>query len=393
MTRPPWEVADVIRRTGSKFPERYRQSLTWAQVKVLAAIVRCRTAALGGHRGQCLRCGYQAISYNSCRNRHCPKCQTHAREKWLRQRQQELLPVGYYHLVFSIPHTLVPLVWQNKKVLFTLLFEATAATLLEVATDPKHLGAEIGFLSILHTWGQTLQPHPHLHCVVPGGGLSPDHQRWIPPSTHYFLPVKVLSRVFRGKFVAGSRRAAESGQRAFHGECLSLTNPRAFAEFLRTLFRQDWVVYAKPPFGGAKHVLQCLARYTHRVAISNHRILAVTDSQVTFQWKDYAHHSWQRTMTLTGEEFLRRFVQHILPKGFPRIRYFGWLANRRRSQLLPRCRLLLAQVPPAISLAPASEPAVRLCPHCQGPMQVVERLTASQILDAESRKVSIHDSS
>jgi len=386
-------VADVIRKTGSKFLERYRQSLTWAQAKVLTAIVRCRTAALGGHRDRCLRCGYQAISYNSCRNRHCPKGQTNAREKWLHQRQQELLPVDYYHLVFSIPHTLVPLVWQNKKVLFTLLFEAAAATLLEVAADPKHLGAEIGFLSILHPWGQTLQPHPHLHCVVPGGGLSPDHQRWIASRVHFFLPVKVLSRVFRGKFVDGLRRAARAGQLTFHGECLPLANPQAFAAFLRTLFQEDWVVYAKPPFGGPEHVLQYLARYTHRVAISNHRLLDVSDSHVTFRWKDYAHHSRPRTMTLTGEEFLRRFVQHVLPKGFPRIRYFGGLANRRRSQLLPRCRLLLAQVPPAIPLAPAGEPAVWLCPHCQGPMHVVERLTALQILDAESRKVSIHDSS
>jgi hypothetical protein len=386
-------VADVIRKTGSKFLERYRQSLTWAQAKVLTAIVRCRTAALGGHRDRCLRCGYQAISYNSCRNRHCPKCQTNAREKWLHQRQRELLPVEYYHLVFSIPHTLVPLVWQNKKVLFTLLFEAAAATLLEVAADPKHLGAEIGFLSILHTWGQTLQPHPHLHCVVPGGGLSPDHQRWIASPAHFFLPVKVLSRVFRGKFVDGLRRVARAGRLTFHGECLPLANPQAFAAFLRTLFQVDWVVYAKPPFGGPEHVLQYLARYTHRVAISNHRLLDVSDSHVTFRWKDYAHHSRQRTLTLTGEEFLRRFVQHVLPKGFPRIRYFGWLANRRRSQLLPRCRLLLAQVPPAIPLAPAGEPAVWLCPHCQGPMHVVERLTALQILDAESRKVSIHDSS
>jgi len=393
VTRPPWEVADVIRRTGSKFLERYRPSLTWAQVKVLAAIVRCRTAALGGHRDRCLRCGYQAISYNSCRNRHCPKCQTQAREKWLHQRQQELLPVGYYHLVFSIPHTLVPLVWQNKKVLFALLFEAAASTLLGVAADPQHLGAEIGFLSILHTWGQTLQPHPHLHCVVPGGGLSPDHQRWIASPTHFFLPVKVLSRVFRGKFVAGLRRAAASGRLAFHGECLPLANPPAFAAFLRTLFREDWVVYAKPPFGGPEHVLQYLARYTHRVAISNHRILAVTDSHVTFRWKDYAHRSQQHTMTLTGEEFLRRFLQHVLPKGFPRIRYFGWLANRRRSQVLPRCRLLLAQMPPATPAAPAEEPAVWLCPYCHGPMRVVERLTALQILDAGSRKVNIHDSS
>jgi predicted Zn-ribbon and HTH transcriptional regulator len=393
VTRPPWEVADVIRRIGSKFFERYRHSLTWAQVKVLKAIVRCRTAALGGHRDRCQRCGYQAISYNSCRNRHCPKCQTNAREKWLRRRQQELLPVGYYHLVFSIPHTLVPMVWQNKKVLFTLLFEAAAATLLEVAADPKHLGAEIGFLSILHTWGQTLQPHPHLHCVVPGGGLSPDHQRWIASRPHFFLPVKVLSRVFRGKFVDGLRRAARAGRLTFHGECLPLASPHAFAAFLRTLFREDWVVYAKPPFGGPEHVLQYLARYTHRVAISNHRILSVTDSHVTFRWKDYAHDSRQRTMTLTGEEFLRRFVQHVLPKGFPRIRYFGWLANRRRSQLLPRCRLLLAQTSLTTAMAPPGEPAAWLCPSCQGPMRVVERLAALQILDAEIRKVSIEDSS
>ena len=393
MTRPPWEVADVIRKTGSKFLERYRQSLTWAQVKVLTAIVRCRTAALGGHRDRCRRCGYQAISYNSCRNRHCPKCQTNAREKWLHQRQQELLPVDYYHLVFSIPHTLLPLVWQNKKVLFTLLFEAAAATLLEVAADPKHLGAEIGFLSILHTWGQTLQPHPHLHCVVPGGGLSPDHQRWIASRVHFFLPVKVLSRVFRGKFVDGLRRAARAGRLTFHGECLPLANPQAFAAFLRTLFQQDWGVYAKPPFGGPEHVLQYLACYTHRVAISNHRLLDVSDSHVTFRWKDYAQGSRQRTMTLTGEEFLRRFVQHVLPKGFPRIRYFGWLANRRRKNLLPLCRVLLTPRPPATPVAPAAEPALWLCPSCHGPMHVVERLTALQILDAEIRKVNIHDSS
>ena len=393
MTRPPWEVTDVVRRAGSKFLERYRQSLTWAQLKVLAAIVRCRTAALGGHRDQCQRCGYQAISYNSCRNRHCPKCQTQAREKWLHQRQQELLPVGYYHLVFSIPHTLVPLVWQNKKVLFTLLFEAAAATLLEVAADPKHLGAEIGFLSLLHTWGQTLQPHPHVHCVVPGGGLSPDHQRWIASRTNFFLPVKVLSRVFRGKFIDGLRRAASNHRLAFHGECLPLANPQAFAAFLRTLFHEDWVVYAKPPFGGPEHLLQYLARYTHRVAISNHRIVDVTNSHVTFQWKDYAHHSRQHTMTLTGEEFLRRFLQHVLPKGFPRIRYVGWLANRRRKNLLPLCRVLLTPRPPATPVAPAAEPAVWLCPSCHGPMHVVERLTALQILDAEIRKVNIHDSS
>jgi Putative transposase len=301
--------------------------------------------------------------------------------------------VGYFHLVFSVPHLLVPLMWQNQKLLFTLLFDATAATLLEVAADPQHLGAQIGFLSILHTWGQTLQPHPHVHCVVPGGGLSPDHGRWISSRSHFFLPVKVLSRVLRGKFVAGLRRAFLRHQLVFHGECLSLANEKGFAAFLRTLFREDWVVYAKPPFGGPEHVLQYLARYTHRVAISNHRILDVSESHVTFRWKDYRHHSRQRTMTLTVEEFLRRFLPHVLPKGFPRIRYFGWLANRRRSERLPRCRVLLAQSVQEAPTAPPGEPAIWLCPYCQGPMRVVERLTALQILDAEIEKVRIHDSS
>jgi hypothetical protein len=234
-------VADVIRRAGSRFIERYRQSLSWAQLKVLRAIERCRTAALGGHRDQCVRCGHQAISYNSCRNRHCPKCQTNAREKWLRARQQELLAVNYYHLVFSVPHALVPLIWQNQKVLFALLFEASAATLLAVAADPKHLGAEIGFLSILHTWGQTLQRHPHIHCVVPGGGLSPDHARWISSPAHFFLPVRVLSRVFRGKFVAGLRRAFRLNQLGFYGECEPLAQEKAFAAFLALSFaRIGW---------------------------------------------------------------------------------------------------------------------------------------------------------
>jgi hypothetical protein len=328
-------VADIIRRAGNRFVEHYRGSLTWAQVKVLRAIERCRTAALGGHRDQCIRCGHQAISCNSCRNRHCPKCQTNAREKWLRAREQELLPVCYFHLVFSVPHLLVPLIWQNRKILFTLLFEASAASLLEVAANPSRLGAEIGFLSILHTWGQTLQRHPHVHCVVPGGGLSADRARWIHSPPHFFLPVRVLSRVFRGKFVAGLRQAFVRNQLVFHGECEPLANKAAFAAFLRTLFREEWVVYSKAPFGGSKHVFQYLARYMHRVAISNHRLLSVDDNHVTFRWKDYAHHSKSRVMTLTLEEFLRRFLQHVLPKGFPRIRYFGWLANRCRGRLLP----------------------------------------------------------
>lgn len=398
MKRPPCEVADVIHKAGTRFIERNRASLTWAQVKVLNAIARCRTAALGGHRDQCARCGYQAISYNSCRNRHCPKCQTNAREKWLRARERELLPVSYFHLVFSVPHALVPLIWQNKKVLFRLLFEASAATLLEIAADPKHLGAETGCLSILHTWGQTLQPHPHIHCVVPGGGLSRDHTHWISSRPQFFLPVKVLSRVFRGKFVAGLKRAFRRKKLSFHGACFPLSNQKAFTAFLRTLFRQDWVVYSKPPFGGPEHVLQYLARYTHRVAISNHRIIDVSDTHVAFRWKDYAHHSKRRTMTLTHEEFLRRFLHHVFPKGFPRIRYFGFLANRRRGELLPVCRTLLCrslpdQEPAAAHPASSSEHAVWRCPRCEGPMHVIERLTAQRICYEESRQVYVVDSS
>lgn len=378
MKRPPWEVADIIRKSGRQFILRFRECLTWPQVKVLTAIERCQTAALGGHRDQCDRCDHQTISYNSCRNRHCPKCQTNARNKWLNARQQELLPVGYYHLVFTLPHALVPLVGQNKKALFRLLFETSAATLLEVAADPRRLGAEIGFLSVLHTWGQTLQPHSHIHCVVPGGGLSPDHKHWIRAPNHFFLPVKVLSRVFRGK-VDGLRRLYRQEKLAFFGPCRSLAEPEAFSAFLRTTFRQDWVVYAKKPFGGPEHVLHYLARYTHRVAISNPRLVDVTDSQVCFRWKDYAHHSKLRMMTLSHDEFLRRFLQHILPRGFPRIRYFGLLANRRRGKLLPLCRSLLAVQPVPIQPKSSNASAPYLCPLCQGPMRTVERLTSDQL--------------
>jgi len=307
-------------------------------------------------------------------------------------RRRELLPVGYFHLVFSVPHALVPLIWQNKRYLFGLLFDASAATLLEVAADPARLGAEIGFLSILHTWGQTLQRHPHIHCVVPGGGLSPDHSRWVRSAPHFFLPVRVLSRVFRGKFVAGLQRAFLSKQLVFLGPCQPLAHEKAFAAFLRTLFREDWVVYAKPPFGGPEHVLQYLARYTHRVAISNHRLLSVDGDHVTFRWKDYAHHSKSRAMTLTLEEFLRRFLQHVLPKGFPRIRYFGWFANRRRRDLLPLCRSLLAVAPPDAAVTPVATAAWQ-CPVCGSPMRVVELLTATQIQQEQGHEVYILDSS
>jgi len=370
---PPWEVADVIRMAGARFFD----SLTRAQHKVVNAIVRCRTAALGGHRDQCVRCGYQTITFHSCRNRHCPKCQVNAREKWLRKRRQELLPVGYYHIVFSVPHRLIPLMWQNKKLLFSLLFQATGSTLLEEASDPKRLGAEIGFLCILHTWGQTLNRHPHIHCVVPGGGLSPDHTRWISSHPRFFLPVKVLSSTFRDKFLEGLKEAYFANKLRLKRVCETLADEEAFAAFVDELSEQDWVVYAKPPFGGAEHVLEYLARYTHRVAISNHRIVSVDESGVTFQWKDYAHNSQVETKTLTCEKFLRRFLWHVLPKGLPRIRYFGWLANRRRGRLLPLCRTLLGQEPDPPAMP--DEPQVGHCPHCHGEMCIIERLTAAQI--------------
>jgi hypothetical protein len=283
--------------------------------------------------------------------------------------------------------------WQNKRQLFSLLFEASAAALLDVAVDPKHLGAQLGFLSILHTWGQTLTPHPHIHCVVPGGGLAPDHARWITSRSSFLLPVKVLSRVFRGKFVAGLRQLFARHQLRFFGERAPLHEERRFALFLRTLYRQDWVVYAKPPFGGPEHVLHYLARYTHRVAISNHRLLSVSASEVRFCWKDYTHGSKQRTMTLTPEEFLRRFVQHVLPRGFPRIRYFGFLANRRRTRMLPLCRVLLNQPPPAVTSSAAQPTTLWTCPRCHGLMHLLERMTAAQLFFAEGKEVYQLDSS
>ncbi len=381
MIRPTLEVADIIRAQGQRFLRRSRSWLTWPQRKVLHAIARCRTAALGGHRDRCLRCGHRATSYNSCRNRHCPKCQTGARNRWLAERSKELLPVRYVHVVFTLPHQLAPLAYQNKRLVYRLLFRASAATLLEVAADPRHLGAEIGFLSVLHTWGQNLQHHPHLHCVIPAGGLSADRTCWIQPRYPFFLPIKVLSRVFRGKFVAGLRRAFRQGKLGFYGDQKALQDPKLFRALLRSLFRQDWIVYAKPPFGGPQYVLHYLARYTHRVAISNHRLVAFQDGQVTFRWKDYAHGNKKRKMTLTADEFLRRFLLHVLPKGFVRIRFFGFLANRRRATLLPLCRQLLPAQPPSSSACPASPqpPPSWSCPVCGGPMVIIERLTAKQI--------------
>lgn len=383
MSRPLFEVADIIRAHGKSFIENNRSWLTWLHLRVLFAIEHCRTAVLGGHLDRCGQCGHTAISFNSCRSRHCPKCRTNARDQWLAARGKELLPVKYVHVVFTIPHELSWLALRNKKAVYDLLFRASAATLLEIAADPKHLGAEIGFLSVLHTWGQNLQHHPHIHCVVPAGGLSPDHQRWVHPRYSFFLPVKVLERVFQGKFVAGLKQAFQQGELEFSGRMEGLAERKAFHAFLRTLFRKDWVVYAKRPFGGPEHVLHYLARYTHRVAISNHRIVNFADGKVTFRWKDYAHKGKKRLMTVTGEEFLRRFLLHTLPRGFVRIRFCGFLANRRRGELLPLCRALLEATPLLPSATPAApSPAPRYswrCPHCGGGMVLVEKLSPQQM--------------
>jgi hypothetical protein len=375
MNRPTLEVADIIRASGNSYWERHRSHLAWQHRKVLDAIARCRTPALGGHRDQCSSCAHQVISYNSCRNRHCPKCQGNARAKWLAARSAELLPVPYFHVVFTLPHELSALVLQNKRLLYDLLFRTSAATLLEVARDPKHLGADIGLLSVLHSWGQNLQHHPHIHCIIPAGGLAEDRSGWVAASPRFFLPVRVLSRVFRGKFAAGLNQLADQNKLQFHGSLIDLAQPHCFRRFLHQLFRQEWVVYAKPPFGGAEHVLNYLARYTHRVAISNHRLVAFQDGRVSFRRKDYAHGGKKKLMTLAADEFLRRFLLHVLPKGLVRIRHFGLFANRRRTAMLALCRSLLG---PPLALAPQL-PAQQLCPLCSGPMIMVERLTAYQL--------------
>jgi len=381
MSRPPLEVADLIRSAGAAFIERNRKWISWKHIKVLLAIARCRTAALGGHLDECTRCGHRAISYNSCRNRHCPKCQTAARERWIAARQRELLPARYVHVVFTLPRHLAPLVLQNKRVIYDLLFRTSAETLLEVARDPQHLGAEIGFFSVLHTWSQKLELHPHVHCVVPAGGLSADGTRWIKPRYDCFLPVEVLGAVFRGKFHQALKRAFRDGKLTFHGDLKLLAQPKTFAAWLRPLFRKDWVVYAKPPFGGPEYVLQYLGRYTHRVAISNHRLVSFVDGKVTFRWRDSAHNNEQKLLALSLDEFLCRFLLHVLPKGFVRIRNFGFLANRRRATLLALCFQLLGSALQTEQYTSDTKDSsdLWLCPKCGAPMMVIERLTAAEI--------------
>jgi hypothetical protein len=380
VNRPTLEVADILREHGKGFIERNRSWLNWLHIKVLLAIQRCRTAALGGHVDECVHCEDRVTSYNSCRNRHCPKCQASARDRWLAERSKELLPVPYVHVVFTLPHELAPLAYQNKRVVYDLLFKASAATLLELAADPKHLGAQIGFLSVLHTWGQTLQHHPHVHCVIPAGGPSSDHTRWVHADDKFFLPVKALRKVFRGKFHQAFKRAFNEHKIRFYGDHAYLNDPKRFRSFLRPLFRKHWIVYCKPPFGGPQYVLQYLARYTHRVAISNHRLVRLADGQVTFRWKDYAHGNEQKLMTLAADEFLRRFLIHTLPRRFVRIRFFGFLARRKRGHLLPLCRNLLPATPTPPSATTRVELQQRQCPRCGGLLKIVERLTAVQTL-------------
>src|SRR6201993_1110297 len=343
MTRPAFEMADIVRRKGRQFLQRFKAILSYQQLKAYRAIQRCRTAALGGHKDKCEDCPYEApISYNSCRSRSCPKCQAQARKRWLEAQRQDLLNTNYFHVVFTVPHELNPLALTSRRPFLDLLFDASSQTLLQVARDPRRLAAEIGFLSILHTWSSNLLPHYHVHCVVPGGGLSADHQRWI-HTTHplFLLPVPVLRPVFRTKFLAGLCQLHRKGLLNLRGPAAQFRDPACFQLLIKKLSNKKWYVYAKPPFGGPEHVLRYLGRYTHRMAISNHRLTAFDGERVSFRWRDYAHGGKQRVMTLDAVNFLSRFFLHVLPKGFVRIRRYGLLSNRFHKQLLPLARTRL----------------------------------------------------
>jgi len=373
--RPAVEVADVIRQHGDTFLARYGGALTGPQRQALRDLARCRTAALGGHLQRCADCGHEQPAYNSCRNRHCPKCQARTRAEWLDREATFLLPVEYFNVVFTLPQEVAGVALAQPALLYDLLFQAAAATLREVAANPKRLGAQVGVLLVLHTWGQTLHHHPHVHGVVTGGGLSCNAQgvvdatpRWVACRPGFFLPVRVLSRVFRGKYLAGLRQAFD------HGKLPGWPTADAFTQWLASLAAREWVVYAKPPFGGPARVLKYLARYTHRVAISNHRLVSATDGRVTFRYQDYADAHRQKTMSLSAEEFLRRFLQHVLPRGFVKLRHYGLLANRHREERLTVSRRLLMVVTAAAVLAGVATPEpdpitleptrTRGCPQC-----------------------------
>jgi Putative transposase/Transposase zinc-binding domain len=381
-------VADVFRRYGEAYRQQHGASLSVAQRRVMTAIEVCRTAALGGHLERCDQCGHERNAYNSCRDRHCPKCQGLARAQWIQDRQSELLQVPYFHVVFTVPEQIAAIAYQNKEVVYGILFQATAETLKIIAADPKHLGAEVGFFAVLHTWGQNLQGHPHLHCVVPGGGLSPDGQRWVSCRPDFFLPVRVLGHLFRRLFLELLQKAFDSGKLQFFAALESLRQPEAFAELVARMKACGWVVYAKRPFAGPRQVLDYVGRYTHRVAISNNRLLDMENGQVRFQWKDYRDDGKIKTMTLSADEFIRRFLLHVLPNGFQRIRYYGLLSNRHRKEKLAQCRRLLGMSPPAEQTNPSPAEkdyrdryeeltcnSLHQCPQCQqGRMLVVEIL-------------------
>src|SRR6059036_2657152 len=382
MPRPKPELADIFRRYGEAYRQKFGALLSTAQRRVMTAIERCRTAALGGHVEVCDRCGHQRIWFNSCSDRHCPKCQSLARAQWLQDRESELLQCPYFHVVFTVPEQIADIALQNKRVVYGILFHATAETLRIIAADPQHLGAEIGFFAVLHTWGQNLLHHPHLHCVVAGGGLSLDSTRWVSCRPGFFLPVRVLSRLFRRLFLEKLIVAHKTGHLKFFGDHAALADVQAFAAYLAPLRRTEWVVYAKRPFGGPEAVLAYLSRYTHRVAIANSRLIACDRASVSFRWKDYRAdgRDRQKVMTLTTGEFIRRFLIHVLPQGFHRIRHYGLFASGTRADNIARARELLA-VPAAQSeaadtnCAEANEPKspAHPCPCCGGRMVIIER--------------------
>jgi hypothetical protein len=378
MDRPRLEVADVFRRYGETYRQQHGASMSPAQRRVMTAIEVCRTAALGGHLERCDQCGHERNCFNSCRDRHCPKCQSLARAQWIEDRQSELLEVPYFHVVFTVPEEIAAVAYQNKKVVYGILFHGTAETLTTIAADPKHLGAQIGFFAVLHSWGQNLLFHPHLHCVVPGGGPSPDGQRWVScRRPDFFLPVRVLSRLFRRLFLERLEKAFDSGKLQFFSALEPLRERNAFVQHLDRAKDSEWVVYAKRPFAGPQQVLDYVGRYTHRVAISNNRLLDIENDQVRFQWKDYRKGDQVTTMTLSADEFIRRFLLHVLPDGLQRIRYYGFLGNRYRHERLEECRRLLGMQPPSPHPAPPPEQdyrdryedltgcSLRQCPQCQ----------------------------
>jgi len=377
MTGHRLEVADVFHAHQDQFLQRWGHVVSDQQRKALRDIGRCRTAALGTHLERCDRCNYETVAYDSCRNRHCPKCQSSARDRWLMKQASSLLPVPYAHVVFTVPEQLAPLAFRNQRLFYNLLFRAASETLLQIAADPRHLGARVGALAVLHTWSQNLGHHPHLHCLVPAGGLALDRSRWIASRPNFFLPVRVLSRMFRGKLLAFLKQSYRRNELGFSGTLAALSKPSAFHSLLGTLRRREWVVYSKPPFGGPEHVLKYLARYTHRVAISNGRLLSLDNGQVRFRWRDSRHNNRSAVMALDAVEFIRRFLLHVLPAGFVKIRHFGLLANRNRRQALALCRSHLHATTPdnsALLTEPQKSALNRSCPQCKrGTLHVLAR--------------------